>query len=49
MNEPTQQPEEEQLTLFGEGDHGDLTEEEVPEFYHVPGGIIIERDREEYP
>jgi len=40
-----------QMVLFGEGDTGDLTPEQIPVIVPVeePGGILIERDKEIYP
>lgn len=44
----SQEEPPQQMSLFGTGDHGDLTEEEVPEYEEDPGGLLITRDREQY-
>jgi hypothetical protein len=51
MSQPQNEEVEGQMSLFGEGDHGDLTAEELPVVPPVeePGGILIERDRAIYP
>lgn len=49
MTEPQHEEVEGQMSLFGEGDTGELLPAEIPEFYEEPGGLIIERDRAIYP
>lgn len=38
-----------QLTLFGEGDHGDLTPEEIPVYSEQPGGVMGAQYLAAYP
>jgi len=40
---------EEQMTLFGEGDHGDLLADEVPVYPPEPSGVIAQQYKDAYP